>query len=76
VEPVVAELAVCVDPGSTRATTPAVAALATPAAVVAERTLARPRRRAATALLIRSRFMTSSSAMVLDVIWRLLLRPL
>jgi hypothetical protein len=49
-----------VEPGSTNATTPAVATLATPTAVVAERTLVRPRFRAATALMILSRSIVSS----------------
>jgi hypothetical protein len=53
----VAVLALCVDPGSTRATTPAVATLASPTAVVVERTLALPRSLAATARKILSRFM-------------------
>ena len=50
VEPVeVDALAVCVDPGRTRATTPAAATLATVIAVVADLTLARPRSLAAIA---------------------------
>ena len=49
-EPVeVDALAACVDPGRTRATTPAVATLATATAVVAVLTLARPRSLAAMA---------------------------
>ncbi len=46
---------VCVDPGSTRATAPAAATLATLTAVVVERTLARPRSLAAMAPRITSR---------------------
>ncbi len=55
-EPVeVDALAVCVDPGSTRATAPAATTLATVTAVVADRTLPRPRSRAAMAWWIPSR---------------------
>lgn len=70
------ELVAWADPGSTRATTPAVAALATPTAAVAERTLALPRSLAATARMILSRFMPSSSATVLEVLCGLLLSHL
>jgi hypothetical protein len=56
-EPVDAVAALCVDPGRPRATTPAVTTLAKPTAVVAERTLARPRCLAARARTILSRFM-------------------
>lgn len=49
-----------VEPGSTSATTPAVATLATPTAAVVERTFVRPRFRAATALMILSRSMPPS----------------
>ncbi len=50
-----AEAEVCVDPGSTNATAPAAATLATLTAVVVERTLARPRSLAAMAPRITSR---------------------
>ncbi len=63
-----------VEPGSTNATTPAVATLATPTAVVAERTLVRPRFRAATALMTLSRSMVSSWGQVLGTLCGLLLR--
>jgi hypothetical protein len=53
VEPV--EALACVDPGRTRANAPAAATLATATAVVAERTLSRPRSLAATARWIPSR---------------------
>jgi hypothetical protein len=53
VEPV--EALACVDPGRTRANAPAAATLATATAVVAERTLSRPRSLAATARRIPSR---------------------
>jgi hypothetical protein len=56
--PVELDVAACVDPGKRKATTPAANTLLTPTAAVAERTLARPRRRAATALTILLRFMT------------------
>ena len=48
-------LAVCVDPGRTRASTPAAATLATAVAVVADLTLPRPRSLAAMARWIPSR---------------------
>jgi hypothetical protein len=51
---------VCVEPGSTNATAPAIATLATPTPVVAARTLARPRFLAATASLSLSPFMVPS----------------
>ncbi len=55
-EPVeVDALAVCVDPGRTRATAPAAATLATVTAVVADLTLLRPRSLAAMARWIPSR---------------------
>lgn len=63
-----------VEPGSTSATTPAVATLAMPTAVVAERTFVRPRSRAATALMILSRSMVSSWRLVLEELCGLLLR--
>lgn len=63
-----------VEPGSTSATTPAVATLATPTAVVVERTFVRPRSRAATARMILSRSMASSWVFVLEELCGLLLR--
>jgi outer membrane biosynthesis protein TonB len=48
-------LVLCVDPGRTRASAPAVTTLATVTAVVADRTLSRPRSLAATARRIPSR---------------------
>lgn len=54
----------CVDPGSAKATAPAIAMLATPAPVVAARTLARPRFLAAIASLSLSSFMFQASALV------------
>ncbi len=59
VEPLV-DVVVWAEPGSASATTPAVATLATPTAVVTERTLVRPRSRAATALMSLSRSIVSS----------------
>jgi len=53
----------CVDPGSAKATAPAIATLATPAPVVATRTLARPRFLAANASLILSLSMFQASAL-------------
>ena len=50
----------CVDPGSAKATAPAIATLATPTPVVATRTLARARFLAATAALSPSPFMFPS----------------
>jgi hypothetical protein len=50
----------CVDPGSAKATAPAIATLATPTPVVATRTLARARFLAATAALSLSPFMFPS----------------
>jgi outer membrane biosynthesis protein TonB len=54
-EPDDVEAVLCVDPGRAKATTPAAATLATVTAVVADRTLARPRARAAMAWRTRSR---------------------
>ncbi len=55
-EPVEVDVsALCVDPGRTRASAPAVTTLAMVTAVVAERTLARPCSRSATARRITSR---------------------
>lgn len=73
--PVDAE-AVCVDPGRARATAPAVTTLAMPTAVVAERTLVRPRSLACAARRILSRFMVSSWVRVLDASCALLLSQL
>jgi hypothetical protein len=56
----------CVDPGSTRTIAPTAATLATPTAVVVERTLDAPRSLAATARAILSRFMSPSSAQLLE----------
>jgi hypothetical protein len=54
-EPDDAEAVLCVDPGRAKATAPAAATLATVTAVVADRTLARPRALAAMAWRTRSR---------------------
>jgi hypothetical protein len=54
-EPEFVEAVLCVDPGRAKATAPAAATLATVTAVVADRTLARPRARAAMAWRTRSR---------------------
>ena len=54
-EPDDAEPVLCMDPGRAKATAPAAATLATVTAVVADRTLARPRARAAMAWRTRSR---------------------
>jgi outer membrane biosynthesis protein TonB len=54
-EPELVEAVLCVDPGRAKATAPAAATLATVTAVVADRTLARPRARAAMAWRTRSR---------------------
>jgi hypothetical protein len=56
----------CVDPGRARATAPAVTTLAIPTAVVADRTLVRPRSLACAARRILSRFMPSSWVRVLE----------
>jgi len=54
-EPELVEAVLCVDPGRAKATAPAAATLATVTAVVADRTLARPRALAAMAWRTRSR---------------------
>ena len=61
-EPVLDDVVVCVDPGRARVTTPAATTLAMVTAVVVERTLARPRSRAAMArrTLSRSTLLMSS----------------
>jgi hypothetical protein len=71
-EPVLVEVAVLwVDPGSARVTTPAATTLAMVTAVVVERTLARPRSRAAMA-----RRTLSRSALLISPILRSRLRSL
>jgi hypothetical protein len=71
-EPVLVEVAVLwVDPGSARVTTPAAATLAMVTAVVVERTLARPRSRAAMA-----RRTLSRSALLITPILRSRIRSL
>lgn len=63
----------CVEPGRTKATAPATATPAKPVAAVIDRTFARPRCRAATALTIGLRFIGTSSAVDLEAICKLLL---
>ena len=71
-EPVPADVVVlCVDPGRTRVTTPAATTLAMVTAVVVERTLARPRSRAAMA-----RWTLSRSALLMSPILRSRIRSL
>jgi hypothetical protein len=71
-EPVPADVVVlCVDPGRARVTTPAATTLAMVTAVVVERTLARPRSRAATA-----RRTLSRSALLISPILRQRIRSL
>lgn len=66
----------CVEPGRTSATAPAAATPAKPVAAVSDRTFDRPRSLSATALTILLRFMGTSSAPVLGVLCKLLLRQL
>jgi hypothetical protein len=74
-EPVPADVddvvVLCVDPGRTRVTTPAATTLAMVTAVVVERTLARPRSRAAMA-----RWTLSRSALLISPILRSRIRSL
>ena len=71
-EPVLAEVVVLwVDPGSAKVTTPAATTLAMVTAVVVERTLARPRSRAAMA-----RWTLSRSALLISPILRSRIRSL
>lgn len=73
VEPV--EALACVDPGRTRANAPAAATLATATAVVAERTLSRPRSLAAMARRIPSRSVLLMSPIQWSRIRRFLREP-
>lgn len=63
----------CVEPGRTKATAPAAATPARPVAAVIDRTFARPRCLAATALTIGLRFIGTSSAVDLEAVCKLLL---
>lgn len=63
----------CVAPGRTKATAPAAATPARPEAAVSDRTLDRPRSRAAAAPAISLRFMATYSAPVLRAPCRLVL---